>query len=298
MTQLVRNSKPLFNENLFSVKSLFDSNSITVCDSPRAYGFVDNNSKTSKSFAFYIEGYFAPADNNYNWDLGDALDYTAEKTGNYVFQFNLFIENFADLSESSSKIIVYLVKNSVFTSFERNITDLIDIDLITDNVEVNIWQSFNANAGDLIQFGFRLEKVTTSTGIPVLVGDHYFSAFKLGLIKGDEEISPTPYSLPIGYIPDSNVLSYEEKTADYTLTNDDDTVQAYTASIVFTLPSALTNKGKIFTIDNSSGGSITVNTSLSQTISGGEIDPPVTTATLLNQEILTVQSNGLGYRLR
>jgi hypothetical protein len=81
--------------------------------------------------------------------------------------------------------------------------------------------------------------------------------------------------------------NYVEKSSNYTLTMIDDTVN-FTATSTATLPSAITCKGKQFTIKNTATGTtvITINTTSSQTIDGlasGVI-------TLSSTESITVES--------
>jgi hypothetical protein len=86
------------------------------------------------------------------------------------------------------------------------------------------------------------------------------------------------------------------KVGDYTITVNDYCVEATTANSTITLRTAVGITGQLFVIDNNSGGSVTVATLNSETISGGGVS--ATSIVLLNQEVLEVQSNGTGYRIR
>jgi len=85
--------------------------------------------------------------------------------------------------------------------------------------------------------------------------------------------------------------TYTSKTAAYTLTAYDSTVNCTTNTFAVTLPTAVTNTGKTYVIKNSGTGVITINTTSSQTIDGN-----ASGALTLNQyESLTVQSNGANW---
>lgn len=101
----------------------------------------------------------------------------------------------------------------------------------------------------------------------------------------------------ISVVADSgeSVSSYVQKTANYTLTTSDETVEAITnPDTTFTLPTAVGITGKRFDVANSTGGSITIDTNASQTIymPGGV----VTSVVLADGEALTIKSNGANYR--
>jgi hypothetical protein len=63
-------------------------------------------------------------------------------------------------------------------------------------------------------------------------------------------------------------LSYTEKTANYTVTNIDDIVNCTSNSFTLTLPDSIVNSGKKFYLKNTGAGTITLNTTNSQTIDG------------------------------
>jgi hypothetical protein len=63
-------------------------------------------------------------------------------------------------------------------------------------------------------------------------------------------------------------LNYVEKTANYTLTEQDDIVNVTSNSITLTLPSAATYSYKKFTMKNTGAGVVTLNTTSGQTIDG------------------------------
>lgn len=83
-------------------------------------------------------------------------------------------------------------------------------------------------------------------------------------------------------------FSYVAKTADYTITSTDYTVDFTANNCIATLPTAVGITGRIYQINNSGNGLVTVNTTSSQTISG-----LVSGAIKLSQnDQLTIQSTG------
>ena len=77
------------------------------------------------------------------------------------------------------------------------------------------------------------------------------------------------------------------KTANYTLTSDDDVVNCTSGTFTLTLPTAVGISGRKYTLKNSGTGVITIGTTSSQTIDG------VTTQTLGTQYMsMDVVSNG------
>ena len=84
-------------------------------------------------------------------------------------------------------------------------------------------------------------------------------------------------------------LGYVEKTANYTITATDYTVNCTSGSFTVTLPTAVGVSGQIYNIKNSGVGLITVATTSGQTIDG---TTPPSLATLTS---LTVQSTGANW---
>lgn len=83
---------------------------------------------------------------------------------------------------------------------------------------------------------------------------------------------------------------YVAKTSNYTLTSSDYTVNAASGTFAFTLPTAVGNT-RIYNMKNSGAGTITINTTSSQTIDGLASG----TITLATGDNLTVQSNGANW---
>jgi hypothetical protein len=89
-------------------------------------------------------------------------------------------------------------------------------------------------------------------------------------------------------------LNYVEKTANYTLTSIDDVVTCTTGTFALTLPSAALNNGKVFVLKNTGAGTITINTTSSQTIDGFA-SGALTLAT--NDSMQVVSNNGNWIRM-
>ena len=82
-------------------------------------------------------------------------------------------------------------------------------------------------------------------------------------------------------------LNYQSKTANYTLTDIDDVIDCTSGTFTLTLPSAALNNGKTFYLKNTGSGTITLNTTSSQTIDGNASG----TLTLTTGDSMTVISN-------
>lgn len=95
------------------------------------------------------------------------------------------------------------------------------------------------------------------------------------------------------FVPVGGSLPYVEKTANYTFTDADYTVNYTSGTANATLLTAVGRAGKIFQLNNSGTGIITVLTTSSQTINGDASG----TITLSQWEQLTFQSNGANWIL-
>jgi hypothetical protein len=87
------------------------------------------------------------------------------------------------------------------------------------------------------------------------------------------------------------IHAYVAKTADYTLTETDYTVDFTANNCIATLLTAVGRTGQVFNIKNSGTGVVTINTTSSQTVDGNASG----TLTLSQWENLTVQSNGANW---
>lgn len=91
------------------------------------------------------------------------------------------------------------------------------------------------------------------------------------------------------------VAGYVAKTANYTLTTTDYTVDCTTGSFTVTLPTAVGVTGQIYNIINSGSGTITVATTSSQTIGNTSSDP--TSININPGSNMQVQSTGANWRI-
>jgi hypothetical protein len=82
---------------------------------------------------------------------------------------------------------------------------------------------------------------------------------------------------------------YSAKTANYTITTNDHTIDCTANTFTVTLPTAVGITGRIFNIKNSGTGVITVDTTSSQTIDG------ITSQTLNQYDSMAVQSTGTNF---
>jgi hypothetical protein len=86
--------------------------------------------------------------------------------------------------------------------------------------------------------------------------------------------------------PQALTVPYVAKTATYTATTDDYTVDGTSGTFTVTLPTAVGATGRVYIVKNSGAGTITVATTSSQTIDG------TSTVTLATKAVTRVQSNG------
>lgn len=82
------------------------------------------------------------------------------------------------------------------------------------------------------------------------------------------------------------IMAYVAKTANYTLTSTDYTVDCTSGTFTVTLPTAVGCTGKIYNIKNTGTGVITIEGDGTETIDGSLFQ------TLIQWENLTVQSTG------
>lgn len=215
----------------------------------------------------------------------DNLTYTCQKTGLYILSFRVFKQN----PSTDINLYVQIFRQGVASTIVAQ--NIYQSSKFEDDNWNTYYQTFQCNQGE--EISFRVE-ADSDESLEVL----WVSAFKFEINNRILNGSPSYYTMPLQYCCASALVnSYEIKNSNYTITNLDSNIEASASSIVFTLPDATTNKGKYFTIDNNSNGSINVNTILSQLISG--LDYAGTSSFTLNsQNVLEIVSNGVGYRLR
>jgi hypothetical protein len=94
----------------------------------------------------------------------------------------------------------------------------------------------------------------------------------------------------VGSVSGGFVMSYTSKTASYTVTDDDFTIDCTSGTFDVTLLTSVGRIGKVLNIKNSGTGVITVNPDGTETIDGS------LTAVLSTQyESITIQSNGANW---
>lgn len=89
----------------------------------------------------------------------------------------------------------------------------------------------------------------------------------------------------------SLITAYVAKTANYTLTDSDFTVECTANSFTITLPTAVGVAGRPYCIKNSGSGTITINTTSAQTVDNNASG----IITLAQYDNLMVQSNGANW---
>lgn len=97
-------------------------------------------------------------------------------------------------------------------------------------------------------------------------------------------------------IPVSSQKAYVIKSAAYTLTDSDATVEVTTVGATQTLPTAVGRAGREFRVINCSGGVVQVATTSSQTIGNLPAGNPIV-INLASEEWLDVISNGTNWRI-
>ena len=145
----------------------------------------------------------------------------------------------------------------------------------TANVTVNISYNDNSTLRKVADF-----TLITGDSLYYTDGEGFRVFDSVGNLKQGEGFAP----VETGYVA---------KTANYTLTTADYTVDCTANSFTLTLPTAVGNVGRIFQMKNSGGVSdiITINTTSAQTI-----DDQASGAITLNQyDNLTVQSDGANW---
>ena len=86
-------------------------------------------------------------------------------------------------------------------------------------------------------------------------------------------------------------LGYAAKTANYTITNTDSLIHCTANTFVLTLPTAASISGRVYHLKNTGSGTITLNTTSSQTIDGNASG----TVTLAQWDALTLASDGANW---
>jgi hypothetical protein len=135
--------------------------------------------------------------------------------------------------------------------------------------------------------GMALGPRATAGPFGVALGDTAYAADVASTALGTNSRSLGPRTvLGAEGTPAVQFLAYAALTANYTLTDQEHTVDCTTGSFTVTLPTAVGATGRIYVVKNSGAGSITVDTTSSQTIDG------LTSQTVTPGSAMMVQSTG------
>ena len=194
-----------YNDNLLSIDSLLN-NSPTVNFNSNTGSYditsTDSYSENAKCIEFtevqnIVSGSFV------QFDFGDALEYTATKDGNYIFQYSVYnkIVNSSNPLPTEFKLKLY-VNDVLIESF----TNDLDINELEEQKYHTFTQSFNLLDTDRVNFAF--EFFAPSVGAPNPNFTFNVGGFKLEI--DDKFLSglPTIFSYPFiqNNIPNTFVL--------------------------------------------------------------------------------------------
>jgi hypothetical protein len=216
----ITNQANRYSKNLFSEQSLINDNSVINYNYNTVSGGYTLSEKDSftgvskaiKAYVFQnvISGI------SVNFDFDNALKYTADKDGNYIFQYSFM---FTEINANPNTLVdfnVKMFKNSILVETFTNTINLHEFEI---NKYYNFAQSFNLNEGDLIDFSFSLER--PSIGSPNFNFEVCFDGFKLE--KNSYNFSnigiPSIYSLPIDLFSLNNNTTGWEQITDTTYTS-------------------------------------------------------------------------------
>lgn len=138
----------------------------------------------------------------------------------------------------------------------------------TLNVFIGNEAGYNENGSNKLYIS------NSDTATPLIYGDFASSSLK---VNGSLEVTKS-FTLP-----------YIEKTANYTLTANDYTVNCTTGTFKITLPTAVGIQGRIYNIKNTGTGTITVTPNKTETIDGN------TNKIINKNENLQIQSTNAGW---
>ena len=210
MIQLVNvpNQGSRYAKNLLSDESLISDNSDINYDYNTVSGgyelsLKDSFNGISKAFKATV---FQDVEDGVavNFNFGNALKYTADANGNYIFQCSLKLSEVNANPETFVDLNVKMFKNSILTETFKTTLDLISLE---ENKYYNFAQSFDLNEGDLVDFSFSLDR--PSIGLPNYNFQICIDGFKLekNLYNIGEYGMPSFYTLPI-----STATGWQSKT--------------------------------------------------------------------------------------
>ncbi len=194
----ITNQANRYSKNLFSEQSLINDNSVINYNYNTVSGGYTLSEKDSftgvskamKAYVFQdvISGI------SVDFDLADALKYTADKDGNYIFQYSFM---FTEINANPDTLVDFNVKMFKKSILVETFTNTINLHEFEINKYYNFAQSFDLDEGDLVDFSFSLER--PSIGPPNFNFEVCFDGFKLE--KNSYNFSnigiPSFYSLPV-----------------------------------------------------------------------------------------------------
>lgn len=205
-------------------------------------------------------------------------------------------------SGSTSATNSLAIHNSTGTNNALIVRDDGNIGIGTNSpiTKLEIYANPNGNSGILVRDNNDASKsilITSSNGSTAIpyIGTNGNRRLDFGTNTTRQVTIETSGNVGIGTITPNSKLhlagsfatSYVAKTANYTATLDDYTIDCTSGTFTVTLPTAVGITGRIYVIKNSGTGTITIDTTSSQTIDG------TTTKTLSVQyNSFAVQSNG------
>lgn len=170
------------------------------------------------------------------------------------------------------------------------------------NSATNKWGFYNQSVANSASLGmYKFGAITAPTAlVDIAAGTATVAPLKMTSgtslttpVNGTLEFDGTRYYITTAGVRKSVRLnSYKPITATYTITNDDCTLDATSGTFTVTLPTAIGIKDTVFIIKNSGVGTITIDTTSSQTIDG-------TTTKVLSVQYsgVVVQSTGTNWSI-
>ena len=164
----------------------------------------------------------------------------------------------------------------------------------------------NTSGADNIAIGYQANDIGTTGSGNIIIGKDADPSSATasnemnigGVIYGTGMYGTGKIGINTGAAPNSTLqvsgsvaTAYVAKTGAYTLTANDFTVDCTSGTFAITLPTAASITGRIYVINNSGAGTITINTTSAQTINGAASG----TITLTQYHSLTVQSDGANW---
>ena len=215
-------------------------------------------------------------------DLDRKLMYTASTNGTYVYYGGFVLDNelaiitWNGTSWAKNKLIT-IPSSEPYSYTSQSFTDSTSI-IVNHNFGVYPVVNVYDENGYLVE-PYSVQSTNSQTATVVTFTEAY---------SGVVSITCGSPSTANPYVIVAN---------NYTLQDTDETVEVYIGNIIITLPTAVGNLGKAFTVINTSEDPITVNTTSSQTI--GNSSPDTDTSLIIYAgEVLTFVSNNINYRIK